>query len=99
MQTTIPFLSLAIWTPILFGLVVLACGRQENPMPVRAVALMGAIISFLLTLPLAIHFEKMPGPFKFEEQLEWIPFLNASYHLGVDGISMWFIPLTALITI
>jgi len=36
---------------------------------------------------------------QFEEKLPWIDTLNASYHLGVDGLSIWFVPLTAFITV
>ena len=45
-------LSLAIWTPIAFGLVLLALGRDDQVRAVRWLALVGAVISFLLTLPL-----------------------------------------------
>ena len=45
-------LSLAIWTPIFFGVVLLALGRDEHARAVRWVALIGAIVSLLVTLPL-----------------------------------------------
>lgn len=50
-------LSLAIWTPIVFGLILLALGRDEQAPMVRWVALIGALLSFLLTLPLYQGFE------------------------------------------
>ena len=45
-------LSLAIWTPIFFGVVLLALGRDDQARVVRWFALVGAIVSLLLTLPL-----------------------------------------------
>jgi NADH-quinone oxidoreductase subunit M len=36
---------------------------------------------------------------QFEEKVGWIGTLNANYHLGVDGLSIWFVPLTAFITV
>ena len=50
-------LSLAIWTPIVFGVVLLAFGRDEHAPIVRWIALIGAIVSLLVTLPLYSGFE------------------------------------------
>jgi NADH-quinone oxidoreductase subunit M len=99
MQSTVPYLSLAIWLPIAFGLLVLAIGRDDNPGVVRVVSLVGAIISFLVTLPLARGFDKFAHGFQFVEKSAWIERFNVSYNLGIDGISLWFVLLTAFITI
>jgi NADH-quinone oxidoreductase subunit M len=99
MQSTVPYLSLAIWLPIAFGLLVLAIGRDDNPGVVRVVSLVGAIISFLVTLPLARGFDKSAHGFQFVEKSAWIERFNVSYNLGIDGISLWFVLLTAFITI
>ena len=45
------WLSLAIWTPIVFGAVLLALGRESQAQLVRWIALIGSLISFLVTLP------------------------------------------------
>jgi NADH:ubiquinone oxidoreductase subunit 4 (subunit M) len=50
-------LSLAIWMPIAFGVLLLAMGRDENAGVVRWVALVGAVASFLVTLPLITGFD------------------------------------------
>ncbi len=92
-------LSLAIWTPILFGLMLLALGRDEQAPMVRWVALIGALLSFLLTLPLYQGFELGIADMQFEEQMAWIPRFNVNYHLGLDGISLWFVLLTAFINL
>jgi len=53
----------------------------------------------LVTLPIVTGFDVgRTGP-QFEEKITWIDSLNANYHLGVDGLSIWFVPLTAFITV
>ena len=94
-----PLLSLAIWIPIVFGVVVLLLGRNGQDSLARQVALVGAIIGFLVTIPLMTGFDGSTAAMQFVEKHEWLPSLNSSYALGVDGISMWFVPLTAFITI
>ena len=66
---------------------------------VRWVALIGALLSFLLTLPLYQGFELGTADMQFEEQMAWIPRFNVNYHLGLDGISLWFVLLTAFINL
>lgn len=92
-------LSLAIWTPIFFGAVLLALGRDEQARSVRWIALIGAVVSFLVTLPLYGGFELGTSAMQFVEKASWIDRFNVNYHLGVDGISLWFVLLTAFITV
>ncbi len=92
-------LSLAIWTPIFFGAVLLALGRDEQARAVRWIALVGSIISFLVTLPLYSRFDNKTAAFQFVEKAPWIERFNVHYQLGVDGISFWFVLLTAFITV
>ena len=99
MQSTIPFLSLAIWVPIAFGILVLAVGRDDKAAQTRALALAGALISLLITLPLVAGFDAAAHGMQFVEKTPWIGRFNIFYALGIDGISLWFIPLTAFITV
>ena len=92
-------LSASIWLPIAFGVVLLAIGRDENAGAVRAIALIGAVASFLVTIPLITGFEVASAALQFQENMPWIERFNIRYHLGVDGISVWFVLLTAFITI
>jgi NADH-quinone oxidoreductase subunit M len=92
-------LSVAIWLPIATGLVMFAFGRDQNANAVRWVALLGAIASFAVTIPLITGFDTATAAMQFQEKLPWIERFNVHYHLGVDGISMWFVPLTAFITV
>jgi len=92
-------LSLAIWLPIVFGALLLAIGRDDNAPLVRKLALVGAVVSFLVTLPLYVHFDTATAAMQFQENFSWIQRFHINYHLGVDGISVWFVLLTAFITI
>ena len=92
-------LSLAIWTPIVFGVVLLALGRDDQARTVRWVALIGALVSFLVTLPLYAGFKIGSAAMQFVEKSPWIERFNVNYHLGVDGISLWFVLLTAFINV
>ncbi len=92
-------LSLAIWVPILFGLVLLALGHDGQARSVRWIALIGAVVSFLVTLPLYRGFELGTSAMQFVEKASWIERFNIHYHLGVDGISLWFVLLTAFINV
>jgi NADH-quinone oxidoreductase subunit M len=99
MQSTLPLLSLAIWLPILFGLLVLAIGNDKKPGMTRMLSLVGSIVSFLVTLPLIQNFDNAAHGMQFVERAAWISSFNIFYSLGIDGISLWFVPLTAFITV
>jgi NADH-quinone oxidoreductase subunit M len=99
MQNTLPWLSLAIWLPIGFGVLILAAGRDQNAGMVRAVALIGSLAAVLVTLPLYTGFDTAQAGLQFVERALWIERLNSHYHLGVDGLSVWFVILTAFINV
>ena len=92
-------LSLAIWTPVLFGVVLLALGRDDQAQAVRWIALIGAVVSLLVTLPLYTQFDVTTASMQFTELSPWIERFHVNYHLGVDGISLWFVLLTAFINV
>ncbi|MFO1200653.1 MAG: NADH-quinone oxidoreductase subunit M [Burkholderiaceae bacterium] len=99
MSSAFPVLSAAIWVPIAFGLVVLALGRDSNAGVVRAVSLIGALLGLFVTLPLLSEFDRSTAAMQFVEKAPWIERFSANYHLGVDGLSVWFVLLTAFITV
>ena len=92
-------LSVSIWLPIAIGILLLALGRDDNPAVARWFALGGSVASFLVTLPLISGFDKGTAALQFQENLPWIERFNVRYHLGVDGISVWFVLLTAFVSI
>jgi NADH-quinone oxidoreductase subunit M len=61
--------------------------------------LIGALASFLVTLPLYDGFKLGTASMQFVEKFPWIERFNVNYHLGVDGISLWFVLLTAFINV
>jgi len=99
MSLSFPWLSFTIWIPIIFGGYLLAVGRDSNPGVVRAVALVGSLISALATVPVMLGFDPAHSGLQFVEKVAWISTPTAHYYLGVDGISLWFVPLTAFITV
>jgi NADH-quinone oxidoreductase subunit M len=92
-------LSLAIWTPIAFGIVLLAFGRDEHANVVRWVALIGALFGLAVTIPIYHNFEIGTSALQMVESGLWIARFNIFYRLGVDGLSLWFVILTAFITV
>jgi NADH-quinone oxidoreductase subunit M len=73
--------------------------RPQRRPPVRGlIALVGSVVSFLVTLPLISGFDTKTAALQFVEKQPWIDRFNVFYHLGVDGLSVWFVLLTAFIT-
>jgi NADH-quinone oxidoreductase subunit M len=99
MQTTFPWLSLSIWIPILFGVLILFLGRDRAAPIIRMLALVGSLLGLLVTLPLYAGFDASSAAMQFVEDAVWIARLNSHYRLGIDGISVWFVLLTAFITV
>ena len=73
--------------------------EAPNAGAVRWLALLIAVLSFLVTIPLMTGFDTSTSSMQWVEKAVWIERFNVHYHLGVDGISMWFVPLTAFITV
>lgn len=92
-------LSLAIWLPVICGIFLLLFKREEQFGFVRWFALLGALVGFLVTIPLYAGFDNQSASMQFVEKTLWIERFNVFYHLGVDGLSFWFVPLTAFITV
>src|SRR5687767_7129764 len=92
-------LSLAIWIPVAAGVVVLAMGGDRHANTQRWIAFVGAVLGFLVTIPLYTAFDLQSAGFQFQEKAAWIQRFNIYYHLGVDGISLLFVLLNSFITI
>ena len=92
-------LSLAIWIPVIAGVVVLATGSDKNAPAARWLALIGALLGFLITIPLYTGFDRLNGGMQFTEFHQWIPVLKLNYHLGVDGLSVLFVILNSFTTL
>src|SRR6266568_755921 len=99
MLPSVPWLSLAVWVPIVAGLAVLATGADRNARQARIIALIGAVLGFVVTIPLVAGFDTGTSAMQFAEKAPWIERFNVNYHLGVDGISVLFILLNSFITV
>jgi NADH-quinone oxidoreductase subunit M len=95
----IPLLSLVIWLPIVAGIAVLFTGADRNAPVARAIALIGAVLGFVVALPLYFGFDALASGFQFVELSPWIETFNVNYHLGIDGISLLLILLNSFTTV
>lgn len=94
----LPVISVAIWLPIVFGILVLATGDDKNAALARILALVGAVLGFLVCIPLYSGFVHDTSDMQFVETYDWIRRFNIHYQVGVDGISVLFVLLTAFFT-
>jgi len=99
MLQDMPLLSLAIWVPIVAGLLVLATGSDRHAPVARVLALVGSILGFVVTLPLYAGYDPAAHGFQFGELKPWIETFNINYHLGIDGISLLLILLNSFTTV
>nr|YP_010199777.1 NADH dehydrogenase subunit 4 [Gracilaria multipartita]UAD89735.1 NADH dehydrogenase subunit 4 [Gracilaria multipartita] len=91
-------LILVCITPI-FGVLVLFVIPATNEYLCKLVALNTVCLTFLLSLILWIQFDNTTALFQFGSTYNWAPSLNLYYTIGIDGISLFFILLTTLLTI
>lgn len=98
MFSDLPLLSIAIWLPIIGGVIVLFAG-DKNADGARKLGLLFSVLTFAVTIPLYTGFDTSTYVMQFAEKYVWIKEFNINYHLGVDGISMPLIILTSFITI
>jgi NADH-quinone oxidoreductase subunit M len=95
-------LSTIVFLPLAGAiLVLLAGGRGDNPErdgAVRLVALAASLVTFAATLYLWWAFDPASADYQFVERHAWLPQFGISYHLGVDGISLFLIVLTGFLT-
>ena len=92
-------LSFLIWFPVLGGLVVLLTGNDRHAATTRWIALATGLITFFVSVPLWVRFQRGVPDMQFVEKTDWISRFHIEYFLGVDGISMPLVLLTTLLTV
>jgi len=92
-----PILSIVTFVP-LAGAILLLFIRREQENQIRMVSLLVAGVTFLITLALPFSFDFASAEMQFVERASWIPAIGVTYVMGIDGISLWLVCLTALIT-
>jgi NADH-quinone oxidoreductase subunit M len=95
-----PILSLVTFLPILGAVLIMVTRGDEATVAknARSIALWTSLIVFLLSLKLWFDFDASSPDFQFVERAEWIPAFNIAYHMGVDGISLFFVLLSTFLT-
>ena len=95
-EATFPLLSLLIITLPVGGALI---WLWPNASHARWIALATAIVDLLLSLTVLFQFDAGITGFQLIERAEWIPSINAQYQVGVDGLSVLFLPLTVILFI
>ncbi|MBM3752265.1 MAG: hypothetical protein FJW21_13990, partial [Acidimicrobiia bacterium] len=90
-------LTLLVLLPLLGGLLVLLLGKGRDSL-VRQVALGVSVVTFLASLFLWTGFDATSADFQFVERYTWLPAFGISYHIGLDGITLWLVILTTFLT-
>ena len=95
-----PILSLLTFLPLVGVLFILLIRGQEERVSqnARRVALYTTVFNFILSLYMLFNFQGDTADFQFVEKAEWLPALGIQYHLGVDGISLFFVILATFLT-
>ena len=95
-----PILSLVTFLPLVGALFCLVVSGPKEAVDrnCRSAALITSLVTFLVSLLLWVHFDPTKAGFQFEEKVAWIPALNIGYHMGIDGISLFFVLLSTLLT-
>jgi NADH-quinone oxidoreductase subunit M len=95
-------LSLIVFLPLVAAVAALLAGgrgdRPEREPVVRWVALIGSLVTFVVSLLLWVRFDAASAEYQFVESLQWMPMFGIRYHIGIDGISLFLIILTTFLT-
>ncbi len=95
MLDSLPLLSLVTFVP-LAGACLLFLLPADNAVLIKRVALAVAVLGFLVSLPL-VGYDGEAAGIQFAERYYWVPSLGISWHLGIDGISLWLVMLTTFL--
>ena len=98
MNCNCPILTIVTFLP-LFGAILLLFINGEKQERIKRVALAVAIIDFIISLPLFILFKSDTSEFQFVQNVPWIKEFGISYHVGIDGISLFLFLLTSFLSL
>ena len=91
-------LTLIVFIPLVAALVLLIVNK-DNAETIRNISVGGAGLTFLISLALLSRFDSSVQSMQFTETLAWVPMFHINYQVGVDGISLWLVVLTAFISL
>jgi NADH-quinone oxidoreductase subunit M len=90
-------LTLVTFLPVAGGALLLFM-RNASPRAIRNIAFIVSLLTLLLSLPLFSSFDSSNRGMQFEQSVSWIPSLGIQYHVGIDGISLFLVLLTTVLT-
>lgn len=88
-------LNLLIWLPIIGGVFVFFTGDDQNPNVSKYLSLFTVLLTLFLCIPLLSGFDVNTFSMQFTDEYAWMPSLGIHYNLGIDGLSLLLIVLTA----
>lgn len=99
MTSDLPFISLLIFLPLVGCLFILMIRGNDEAQAAnaRGVALLTTLATLLVAIVVALQLDFTQAGFQLQERVPWIASFNIAYHVGIDGISMLFVFLTALL--
>lgn len=99
----LPILSISIFLPLLSSLyITLFISQSKSPnkqIYAMYVAILSAVLTLISTIYLLVKFNMSKASYQFVERYNWIPNIGLDFHVGIDGISIFFVVLTALLTL
>ncbi|MGY8999770.1 MAG: NADH-quinone oxidoreductase subunit M [Rhodospirillales bacterium] len=100
-MSNFPWLSVVTFAPLVgvFFILLIRGDEKTTARNARAIALWTSGVTFLVSLGVWINFDNSTASFQFVEKVVWMPGLNLAYHMGIDGISMFFVILSTLLTV
>ncbi|MBF0371977.1 MAG: NADH-quinone oxidoreductase subunit M [Alphaproteobacteria bacterium] len=95
-----PLLTIVTFLPLVGAAFILPIRGDAGVVTrnARSVALLTSVATFLVSLLLWSNFDPNTSNFQFEERAAWLPGLSISYHMGIDGISLFFVLLATFLT-
>src|SRR4029453_7741819 len=99
-MTSWPILSLVTFLPLVgaFFCLIVNGPKEAVERNCRSIAIVTSGVTFLISLLLWARFDATKAGFQFEEKMDWVPALGIGYHMGIDGISLFFVLLSTLLT-
>src|ERR1700735_48311 len=88
-------LTLVTLAPLAGALLLLLLPRRDRD--IRIFALVGSLLTFVLSLHLPVYFHRAQTDFQYQIDKQWVSTPNIHYHMGVDGISLWLVVLTTFL--
>ncbi|RYE06309.1 MAG: NADH-quinone oxidoreductase subunit M [Rickettsiaceae bacterium] len=102
-MSQLPILSISILLPLLSALYItffISYSKSPNRQEYAIyVAILGAVFTLIATLYLLLEFDNSSNSYQFVERYQWVKQIGLEFHLGIDGISIYFVFLTALLTL